>query len=176
MTVVVNMFAGPGSGKSTLSHGLMFELKLRGIKVEFAHEWIKHPVWQGRTDMPQYYTWAKQQKLMDGLKEQVDVIVTDSPTLLSVVYDDSNVNMFKQLVVAKFFEQDNLNVFVDRTKDYWAAGRYQTEEEAKGLDTKIHDLLHGKHPVMYPKYLLHSHVDCSRESLETLVQRVLDML
>lgn len=143
MTIIINLFAGPGSGKSTLAHGLMHEFKSSGVSAEFAHEWIKHPVWQGRSDFPQYYVWAKQQKLIDGLVGKVDIIVTDSPTLLSVVYGCNEPDAFKSLVVVKHrLGPRSLNVYVDRTKDYWAAGRIQTEKEAWELDERIHNNLH----------------------------------
>jgi len=145
MTTIVNLFAGPGSGKSTLAHGLMHEFKSNGVSAEFAHEWIKHPVWQGREDFPQYYVWAKQQKLIDGLIGKVDVIVTDSPTLLSLVYNtEEPLRSFGQMVFDKYLiGPPRYNVYVDRHKDYWAAGRLQTEEEARALDDRIHlDVLH----------------------------------
>jgi len=39
MTTVVNLYGGPGSGKSTTAHGLIHILKSSGIEAEFAHEW-----------------------------------------------------------------------------------------------------------------------------------------
>lgn len=142
MTIIANLFAGPGSGKSTLAHGLMHEFKSKGVSAEFAHEWIKHPVWQGRTDFSQYYVWAKQQRLIDGLVGKVDIIVTDSPTLLSLVYSPDEPEVFRTLVKVKAaLGPKPVNIYVDRNKDYWAAGRYQTEEEARALDRQIHDLL-----------------------------------
>jgi hypothetical protein len=171
MTIVVNLFAGPGSGKSTLAHGLMHELKSNGVSAEFAHEWIKHPVWQGRTDFPQYYVWAKQQKLIDGLVGKVDIIVTDSPTLLTIVYGDNEPYALRQLAFAKWQQgPKSLNVYVDRVKDYWAAGRTQTEEEAKTLDGLIHNgLLHAYG-------LEHAHTEAPGFSIRTLARQASNML
>lgn len=176
MTTVINLFAGPGSGKSTTAHGLMHHFKVNGVKAEFAHEWIKHPVWQGRVDMPQYYTWAKQQKLIDGLMGKVDFIVTDSPTLLSLVYGVEEPDEFHKMVLRKFLEPRRIDVYIDRGKEYWDAGRYQTEEEALDLDVKIDGLLHGTNRFIFPMTLKHIHVPGTKEGLETLVQHVSDVV
>lgn len=184
MTKVVNLFAGPGAGKSTTAFGLIHLLKAEGVSAEFVHEWIKHPVWQGRNDMPQYYVWAKQQKLLDGLYGKVEVIVTDSPTLLSLVYGAAEPEPFRELVRWKFVDDcglealPQLNWFIDREKPYFEGGRYQTEAEARELDDQIHQLLNS--PLQAGVFKLpripHLHHIGNKEAPAAIARQVLSVL
>lgn len=169
MTTVVNLYGGPGSGKSTTAHGLVHILKSEGIEAEFAHEWIKHPVWQGRVDFPQYYVWAKQQKMIDGLVDKVDVIVTDSPTLLSLIYGAAEFPNFHRFVIDKFFHDPSLNIFIDRVKPFWEKGRYQTEDEARALDRSIHNMLKNVE-------VEHQHFPGTEETPRALADLVVSLL
>ncbi len=44
--LIVNLFGGPGAGKSTMAAGLFSELKWRGINCELATEYAKEKVWE----------------------------------------------------------------------------------------------------------------------------------
>ena len=44
-TYFVNIFAGPGAGKSTLAAGLFWYMKQRGEKCELVREFAKELVW-----------------------------------------------------------------------------------------------------------------------------------
>lgn len=48
-TIAVNLFGGPGSGKSTQALGVTYKLKVNGINCEYASEHAKDLVW--REDM-----------------------------------------------------------------------------------------------------------------------------
>ena len=41
MTKVINLFGGPGAGKSTTAAGLFYEMKVRDIKCELVTEYAK---------------------------------------------------------------------------------------------------------------------------------------
>lgn len=45
-TLVVNLFGGPGTGKSTLSANIFARLKMDGVDVEMAPEYVKEVVWE----------------------------------------------------------------------------------------------------------------------------------
>ena len=88
-TTVINIFGGPGVGKSTLASKLFYELKTRNINVELASEWIKNKIFEGSM-YPRYdqlYTFAKQNKLLRQLEGKVEYIISDSPLLLSMIYN-----------------------------------------------------------------------------------------
>ena len=40
MTKVINLFGGPGAGKSTIASGLFYHMKIAGYNVEMTGEWV----------------------------------------------------------------------------------------------------------------------------------------
>lgn len=155
---VINLFAGPGAGKSTLAAGLFHELKLSGVNAELVGEFAKDLTWEGRhgTLQNQLYVLGKQYHRLERLRGQVDVVVIDSPLLLGCVYlprviPDSKGEQwrtFRSLIsetaLAAFQTFDNVNFMVRRLKPYNPKGRNQTIEEARTIDREIEDLLQEK--------------------------------
>lgn len=143
--IVVNFFAGPGAGKSTTATGLFYNLKKIGINCEYVHEEAKEFTWEDRmfTLQCQPYIFAKQMRNLWRLKNKVDVAITDSPLLLSLVYVDNSEwpKSFNDYVIDQFNTFNNSNFFIKRTKRYVTTGRNQTELEAKRIDEKIYNLL-----------------------------------
>lgn len=84
--LVVNLFGVPGAGKSTGAAYVFSMLKMRGINVEYIPEYAKDKVWEDNTEVfkNQAYVFGKQSFRMSRCKDKVDVIVTDSPLLLSL--------------------------------------------------------------------------------------------
>ncbi len=145
---VINLFAGPGAGKSTTAAGLFYTMKLRDIKCELVTEYAKDMTYEKRhtTLSDQLYMLAKQNQRIRRLENQVDYVITDSPLLLGLVYTTPNYyKSFITLALEIFNSYDNINFFIERTKKYQAYGRSQTEDEAKGKDMEIIHLLarHG---------------------------------
>jgi|6_EtaG_2_1085325.scaffolds.fasta_scaffold06551_6 hypothetical protein len=142
---VINLFAGPGAGKSTLAYGVSYFLKKKGVKVEYVHEEAKELVWEERakTLECQPYIFSKQMRNLWRLKGKVDVVVTDSPILLSLLYEKPGMfpKSFSKYVIDQFNEFDNLNFFLRRRKTYNSIGRVQTAKEALELDANLADLL-----------------------------------
>lgn len=141
--IVVNLFGGPGSGKSTTRAGLFYLMKLAGFKVEEAPEWIKHKVYEGDPYpfKDQMYTFAKQNKMVRELDGKVDWCVTDSPLLLSLIYGEGRSKTFEAMVHETYDSYTNINIFIDRVKPYAAFGRNQTEDEAREKDREILEIL-----------------------------------
>jgi hypothetical protein len=143
-TLVVNFFAGSGAGKSTLTSGVFSELKWNGINTEIAPEFAKDLVWEKRFDTfkDQIYIFGKQYHRINRLNGQVEVILTDSPLLISYMYaPDTYPPSFFNLVIDMHNTFDNLNYYVVRKKDYNPIGRLQNEEEAIELDRKMKAVL-----------------------------------
>lgn len=67
---VVNLFAGPGAGKSTLATGVFHELKLQGINCEYVSEIAKDLTWEKRHNSLnfQLYVFAKQHRDIERLQ------------------------------------------------------------------------------------------------------------
>ena len=82
----------------------------------------------------------------------MDAIITDSPLFLSVVYGENESETFKRLVQEKYNEFENVDVFLEREKEYNPIGRTQkTEEEAVQVDKKVID---GLQEFIYPNPLI----------------------
>lgn len=142
-TLVVNLFAGPGTGKSTTCSGIFFDLKNKQVNCEIAAEYAKDLVWEKRTATfeDQIYLFAKQYHRIFRLLEQVDVVITDCPILLSPVYDNENRPTFEKLVVEEHKKMWTYNVFLKRKKAYNPKGRLHSEKEALEIDRAVLDVL-----------------------------------
>lgn len=142
-TTVINLFGGPGCGKSTIAAELFATLKKQGYEVELVTEYAKDKVWEEsyKTLENQIYVFSKQLHRMWRLKDKVQFIITDSPLLLSIIYDKDKNEDLKNLIITKFNSFDNINVVINRSTVYNQNGRYQNEEQANAIDKEIKELL-----------------------------------
>lgn len=145
--LVVNLYGGPGSGKSTTAAAVFALLKMHGVNAELVTEVAKGLTWEERykTLANQKYIWGKQYNKMYQVMDKVDVIITDGPLMLSVLYDTTNDAYFHTVVHNSYLEFNNVDYFIKRVKEYNPVGRYQTEDEAKALDVKTLELLSNYH-------------------------------
>ena len=143
MAIVINLFAGPGVGKSTTAARIFAELKLMGVNCEMALEFAKDKVWEEsfKTMDDQIYIFGKQFHKIWRLKDKVDVIITDSPLPISIVYDKENSQAFHTLIMEQFNKFTNFNFLLERGSEYQTEGRVQTEEEAKEVDNTVKRVL-----------------------------------
>ena len=143
MAIVINLFAGPGVGKSTTAARVFAELKLKGVNCEMALEFAKDKVWEEsfKTMDDQIYIFGKQFHKIWRLKDKVDVIITDSPLPISIVYDKENSQAFHTLIMEQFNKFTNFNFLLERGGEYQTEGRVQTEEEAKEVDKTVKRVL-----------------------------------
>ena len=77
---------------------------------------------------------------MTRCENKVDVIVTDSPLLLSLIYNNDRTRLgedFDKLVIHLFNCYNNMNYFIHRVKPYNPNGRFQTQEESYKLSDVI---------------------------------------
>lgn len=87
-TMVVNLYGGPGAGKTTAAWELAAELKKQGVVTEYVPEYAKELVWDDRLDLldgsaeHQRAILREQKRRLERLRGKVDIIVTDSPVLL----------------------------------------------------------------------------------------------
>jgi len=145
----INLFAGPGGGKSVTSAWLFAELKKLQYKVELVDEYVKTWAYEGRapTSFDQIYLFAKQARKEDlVLRNGIDFIISDCPLLLAACYAKKNTpELFKPLrELARQFDLKYrpINILLYRDdKPYESSGRYQTYEEAKEMDVFIEDTL-----------------------------------
>lgn len=137
-TLVVNLFGGPGVGKSTGAAYIFSKLKLLGINCEYVPEFTKECVWEG-DQFPLKHCQLKiigeQSLRINRLLGKVDVIVTDSPLLLTVGYTDEK--PYHDICVYESKKQNSLNIVLNRVAKYNPVGRNESEKEAKEVDNKI---------------------------------------
>jgi hypothetical protein len=104
-----------------------------------ALEFAKDKVWEKSDHVldDQLYIFGKQYHRIYRLLDQVEVIITDSPLLNSILYYQGDNEHFARLVFEEHRRFHNLNVFLQRLKPYNPAGRLQDELKAKALDQHI---------------------------------------
>ena len=149
MTKYINLFGGPGVGKSTTAAAIFVDMKKRGMNVELVTEVAKDFVWEDRatTLTIQPYITIKQFRNLVRLKGKVDYVITDAPILMGCAYADKYApNLpasYKQLIVDLHRQELNpsVNVVLKRVFDYDSNGRYQSEAEAHDFDRAIQDVL-----------------------------------
>ena len=143
-TTIVNLFAGPGAGKSTTAAGVFHLLKKAGIECEYIPEFAKDLTWEGRHYAlgVQPYIFGKQMKNLVKVIGKVKYAITDSPILLSYIYaGEEYPQSFKDSVVDIFKTMNNRNFFIRRGETYSELGRNQTREESEKIDEEVLDLL-----------------------------------
>ena len=142
---VVNLFGAPGSGKSTGAAYLFSKLKMAGINAELITEFAKDKVYEESKEIfkNQTYILGKQSFRQSRVKDKVDILVTDSPLLLSAYYnEDKNISEELNALTYKIFDSyDNYNYFINRVKPYNPSGRFQTKEESKEIVGKMKEFL-----------------------------------
>jgi hypothetical protein len=140
----INLFGGPGASKSTTAARLFAELKILGYDVEHITEFVKTMAYEGimPKSYDQYYIFGEQLHKEDVVLRHVNLIISDSPLLLSHVYAEYygfNKGTECLLKMANQFEADfpSLNIYLERIGEYNPKGRYQTLEQAKEVDSLI---------------------------------------
>ena len=170
-SLVLNLFGGPGVGKTSIMAEVFAKLKWADVNCEMAPEFAKEKVWEGSLEIlgNQVYVFGKQHHTIMRLLGKVDVIVTDSPLLLSIIYGRTEGEAFRNLVIEKNEQLNRMNFFLMRQKQYNPSGRLQTEDQARMKDIEIKDMLNK----IGESYLL---LPGCPESSERIFRMVMDRL
>lgn len=144
MTLIVNLWGGPGSGKSTTAAGLFARMKLAGAKVELAHEFAKEVVYKGDLDTleDQWYVTGHQANRLRRLVGKVDFVINDSPLPLGIVYAKPPFtrDWFTEAIWGLYDTFRNTNFWIQRVRPYAQYGRVQSEAEAHEVDITLKDI------------------------------------
>lgn len=171
--VIVNLFGVPGAGKSTGAAYIFYRLKASGINAELVTEFAKDKVWENNEEVfkNQAYIFGKQSFKIGRCVDKVEVIVTDSPLPLSILYNNDSklTESFNRSVMDVFNSYDNMNYLLVRTKPYNPSGRMQTEKESDALYEQIRQLL-------CIREIQHENVDGDLSGYEYIVGKVLRRL
>lgn len=128
-----------------MAAALFADLKKRGFNAELVTEYAKDKVWEHNDTVfsNQVYILGKQSYRVSRVAGQVDVIITDSPILLSAIYnpDPEIQNELEALTVKMFNQYNNLNIVLKRTFPYQKEGRMHSEEQSSEIYQKIIECL-----------------------------------
>ncbi|MCY4645232.1 MAG: AAA family ATPase [Bacteriovoracales bacterium] len=154
---IINIFSGPGIGKSTTASGLFYFMKKNNLNCEYVSEYAKDLVWEKRFDVLEsdpVSVLSEQHRRVDRLKDKVEYVVTDSPILLAAIYanrylagknhlGENGLFHFNRLVHELFNKFDNYNYFLMHGKkiNYREEGRLQKEQESLEIDEIIFNYL-----------------------------------
>lgn len=138
-TYIINLYGGPGCGKSTVAAGLFYELKCLGFECELTGEYAKDRTWDNNPEVldNQPFIFGQQLHRIWRLNNKVQFIICDSPILLSILYSKEKSELFEQFVVEQYYKYNNINFILNRTVRYDPIGRNQTEDEALQLDNNL---------------------------------------
>jgi hypothetical protein len=156
MSIIINLFGGPGIGKSTQSAELFTLMKKNHMDVELTFEFPKIITWEENHSAikDQFYITANQHRNISRLYGKVKYIIVDSPIILGMVYKDLYTNepeypssfydnSFDFFILRLFKKYNSLNVLLKRDDTtYNENGRFQNLKESKEIDDSIkHKLL-----------------------------------
>ena len=140
-TIVINLFGEPSSGKSTCAMDIAAKLKRKGISAEYISEFAKDKVYENNEEVfkHQEYLFGKQSFKMGRVRDKVQVMVVDSPLILSIIYNKNNVlgEYFDKTVLNVFNSYDNRNYLLTRNHIYENEGRLHNEKEACKVRNQI---------------------------------------
>lgn len=173
---VINLYAGPGAGKSTLAAEIFWKLKKKLLNVELCTEYAKQLVYEERHNvlkLDQLYILAKQNRKMYSLfNKGVDIVVTDSPLFLNCFYNNpENFNSEVMFAVSKelYNKYENYDFFLNRNVNYGynPNGRIQKHlEEAQQIDRQILNIMKKE----IPNYMF---VQYSMNTADKIIEEVL---
>lgn len=150
-TIIINLFGGPGVGKSTAAAVIYAQMKFKGLSCEYVPEFAKELAYMADLDTldNQFYISAMQYHRQYRLIGKVDYIITDSPVLLGKIYNRQFQGLDKLLteIHEKTF---SMNIFLRRDEDsnFDEEGRVHNYQESVYIDMQIEKML-IEHEVHY---------------------------
>lgn len=156
MTVLINFFGSPSSGKTTLSAALFTQLKVMGLNAEFTPEYVKSWVYESRPvgKYGQFTIFGEEVRRQSRLFNTVDVAISDSPVALTGFYNcfynqgsDNCLSAPCKEFYRRAKEEDKvhiINFLLPKRKEYTAGGRYQSKDEADMIDIQLREWLNNE--------------------------------
>lgn len=138
----INLFGAPGCGKSTVAAWLFSQLKILDYSVELVQELAKKYAYSKTsiTSWDQLKLTTNQITEEDFyLKNNVKLIITDSPIAISYFYSQDLPYKEQILNLANIFEKQykSINIYIKPDTNYNIEGRFHSKEEAENLDNQI---------------------------------------
>lgn len=183
-TLIVNLYGGPGTSKSSMMGGIFSSLKFKGVDAELVPEFAKDVTWETQIDgqrilnpdgtpfigclRNQIHIFGEQHHRLFRLIGNVDVIITDSPILLQLCYNTNP--LLNALIVDEHKKFNTLDIFLERKKPYNPNGRSQNLQKAKELDEKCKSILLEHSPTTYYYF------DGLEDNIPPIVESIIDRI
>ncbi|MEG0359272.1 MAG: zincin-like metallopeptidase domain-containing protein [Anaerorhabdus sp.] len=142
-TLVVNLYGGPGAGKTTAGLELTCLLKKQGVNAEFVGEYAKELIYDEKEELLDG-SWENENLMLnekahriDRLVGKVDVIISDAPILQSGFYCKENKEDLLEKATTISSQYNNLNVFINRGNHFSTIGRLHNYEQSILVDNEI---------------------------------------
>lgn len=156
-TLNINLWGGPGTGKSIVAAQLYAQLKLSSISCEMVREYAKELTWAGQIHLhDQLEISAEQHRRQSSLQGKAHIVVSDAPVPQGVLFAPlSYREPLLACLVALTEPWDSINVLLQPNKavPYEQAGRGESPEMA-GMRheevTKLTRQLYGAELVEVP--------------------------
>lgn len=149
-TKVINIIGGPGCDKSLVTSAIILFLKLHDKTVEVIPDYAKSLVWQQNFEVlkNQYFIAQRQYEMLNLLVGQIQFLITEC-SLPQVLYYNENyadnicdIGKTRTQILNWYKQHNNVNVLVERgDRKYIHTGRFQDEEQAKGIDRGLRGIL-----------------------------------
>ncbi len=143
MAKIINLFGGPGAGKTTLAAAIFHSLKVLHLNAEIISEFPKDMIVEQNAQSldNQFYITANQGYRIWCAAKVYDYVIVDSPILLGAIYNkNQNISReFNAFLLKYHNEFDNVNIFLKRARNliHRMNGRVHDIDEAIKKDSEI---------------------------------------
>ena len=146
MSKLINLFGGPGIGKSSIAAGIFYKLKKKHISCNNPYEFPKTLAWDNNIPAikDQLYVFANQHRGIAQSYGKVDYIIIDSPILFSKIYHSYYTegypaefygDSFHKMILELHNKYDNINILLERANGvHNDEERFQNYEESLMID------------------------------------------
>ena len=158
MTLLIEFYGGPASGKSTTSLALTSLLKVyldqysgSTMRAEYVSEAAKGLVWETGALMlgNQARLFGEQFRRLERLRGKVDIIVSDSPLWLCEFYGRRDLYpqpAWAEVIRAHYANFSVLPVLVNRVGRFESKGRVHDEAESAAAHAAIASIAEREYP------------------------------
>ena len=176
-TLIVNIYGGPGAGKSTTALQLVAELKKRGFLSEYISEVAKEYVYAKNFDVldgslkNQKQIFSEQQHRQDLMIDNVDIAITDAPLLLNTIYTNSDeiTLEYSSHIMDEYNKYNNYNIYINRdlSVKFENEGRIHNLSESIEKDGEIKSML-IKNNVIFDEF--------NRDNISEIADKIVEKL
>jgi molybdopterin-guanine dinucleotide biosynthesis protein len=146
---VINFFGAPGVGKSTVAAEIFSQLKKKGLNVALVTEFANFKITEKsfKAVQNQYYVTSKQLYNQEVFEDKYNIVITDSPILLSFIYSNDSIvdKKFNEFILEKFKEKENINFLLNHDtvtlNNFSMNGRRHKKSKLEQIHNKIVETL-----------------------------------